>query len=463
MKTLLQRRVFGVVILLSLFAAACVPVPIGKSWAELSQIEVYGQPAIMVAFGDRLVLVNPFDGGEVNPLDEAGRPVVLKSPDGEARTNAEDNSPLFWQVIAGQANGPVSQGNPVEFYSAPVQFDEDTLIAVGFTSHIYMIDLPSARVEAPAAGIALAAGLANERNAGHIIIPPILAQDTLYIGFSEQNFLALDVTNDFTERWRFVTERGIWGKPLLVVESNTLYIPGMDHHLFALNAETGEERWRLDLGGAVAGTPVYHNGYLFIGSFDRKLFMIKTPDAVDGGEAGEIVAVFETKGWVWGSPTLDDSGMLYVADLEGQVYALRVNYPGSGFGGDDTANTEAGFEEVWSRQVAQRGIRPSPLVTRDYVVVGSRDQRVYWLNRETGETSFQQTLSAEVLSDLMLIPTEASTDAAREDAQTALDAAPINPNGAVVQGLVIVSSMNFQELLVAFNLETSARTWGYSR
>lgn len=456
MKTSLQRRVFGVVILLSLFAAACVPVPIGKSWAEFSQIKVYGQPALMVAFGDRLVLVNPLDGGEVNPLDEAGRPVVLKDSDGEARTNTEDNTPLFWQVIAGQTNGPVSQGNPVEFYSVPIALDEDTLLAVGYTAHVYTIDLPSARVEAPAAGVALAAGLSNERNAGHIIIPPILSDGILYVGFSEQNFLALDVNNDFAERWRFETERGIWGKPLLVADTNTLYIPGMDHHLFALNAQTGEERWRLDLGGAVAGTPVYHNGYLFIGSFDRKLFMIKTPEAVDGGDVGEIAAVYQTKGWVWGSPTLDDSGMLYVADLEGWVYALRVTYPGSGFGGDDSANAEAGFEEAWSRQAAQRGIRPSPLVTRDYVVVGARDQRVYWLNRETGETSFQQALSAEVLSDLMLIPTESS-------AESAPDAALINPNGTAVEGLVIVSSMNFQELLVAFNLETSARTWGYSR
>lgn len=454
-KTPLQRRVFGVVVLLCLFAAACVPVPIGKSWADISVVEVYGEPAIMLAFVDRLALINP----------QNGAPVELRDSEGNIRRDPNNNNVLVWQVVSGQPNGPVPEGLPVEFYTAPLPFEEDTLLAVGYSAHIYTINIPAARVEAPTAGIPVVAGLANEYNKGHTIIPPILTEDTLYLGFTEQNFIALDVTNNFTERWRFTTERGIWGKPLLVAESNTLYIPGMDHHLFAVDAETGVERWRLDLGGAVAGMPVYHNGYLFVGSFDRKLFMIRTPDAVDGGETGEIAAVYETQGWVWGSPTLDDSGILYAADLEGYVYALRVSYPGSNFGSDDAdaQDVETGFTEIWKTRAAERGIRPSPLVTKDFVIVGSRDHSVYWLSRETGEVSFRQQLTAEILSDILLIPAPAASTEDSTNETTAEPQTVINPYGDVTQGLVVVSSMNFQELLVGFNLETSARNWGYGR
>jgi hypothetical protein len=191
--------------------------------------------------------------------------------------------------------------------------------------------------------------------------------------------------------------------------------------LYALNPETGEEQWRLDLTGAVASTPVYSDGYLYVGSFARKLFKISTE--------GVIVAQFDTHDWVWGSPTVID-GVLYAADLGGYVYALQDN-------GDS-------FSPVWEpRKVANGAIRATPLVTGNTIIVGSRDHNTYWIDRETGQEIFHREMVGEVLADLLLL----------EPSET------LN----ISEPMVLVSTMSHDELLVAFTVTDGVRQWAYHR
>ncbi len=118
---------------------------------------------------------------------------------------------------------------------------------------------------------------------------------------------------------------------------------------------------------------------------------------------------------------------------------IRVRPCGQGLRAGDKQRPD----EKWQTAAATRAIPPSPLVAEDVVVVGSRDQKVYWLNRETGEVIDSKDVAGEVLANLLLIePGEDSN---------------------VSEPLVIVSTSAPQELLVAFTLERGQRVWAYGR
>jgi len=101
----------------------------------------------------------------------------------------------------------------------------------------------------------------------------------------------------------------------------------------------------------------------------------------------------------------------------------------------------ADLSEIWKVQATSRGIRPSPLVTGDYVIVAARDGLVKWLNRQDGATVYERNAEAEVLSELLLIePSDALN---------------------LPQPLVIVSTVAPNRLLIAYTLNEAGQQWVY--
>jgi outer membrane protein assembly factor BamB len=386
--SLRRLRRFGAALAVVVLAAGCANIPIDSSWGDISLIGDESAPNIMLAFTDRIIQVDPADGSLVE----------LRDSNGNVRVDDQGN-PRPWQV---QVSGGQS---PIHFYSRPVMTDDATLVAAAYETKLYEIDLAAARVENPD-GMALP---------GHVVGNPLLTENFLYLPISNGGLVAYD-PETLTEIWRFTGDdgKGIWAQPLLI--ESILYVPAMDHYLYALDAETGAEIWSIDLHGAVASTPVYANDALYVGSFDRKLYKINLD--------GSIAAEFTTNDWVWGAPAVIDN-TVYAADLGGYLYALN--------------DLGTSFEEVWNRKVAGRGIRMTPLVTDETIIVGSRDHFVYWINRDTNEEIFKREMRGEVLSDILLI----------------------EPNETVREPMIIVSTIAHQELLVAFTLEQGERRWAY--
>src|SRR5690606_25576291 len=116
-------------------------------------------------------------------------------------------------------------------------------------------------------------------------------------------------------------------------------------HLYAVDAETGAQIWTADLDGAIASTPLLVDNRLFVGTFGRQIMEVSLD--------GTIVNEYDTDNWVWGTPVYDN-GIIYAADLSGSVYALSI---------------EDGLTEVWKTRVSENGIRPSPLLVGDYLIV----------------------------------------------------------------------------------------------
>ncbi len=380
-----RRRLLFVALIFGLLAAACSR-RVGTSWPGVGVVG--DQQQIAVAFQNRVALVDPATGQAVQLVDS----------DGDVRLDAEGN-PRIWQI-----NG--SENNGAQFFTPPIVADDETLYLASFNAGMFEVDLPTGRINNPS-GVEL----------GQQVVANLLTtSDLIYVGYVDKNFAALN-REDFSVRWTFETEHGVWSAPLLV--DGVLYIPSLDHNLYAADAATGEELWRVDLGGAVTSAPVYADGHLYIGSFARKIFDISA-------QSGEILSEYATEDWVWASPTLVDD-VLYVPDLAGYVYALEI---------------ADGLSQRWKALIATDAIRPSAVVFDDTIVVASRDHNIYWISRETGEPLFNRVLSDEALSDLHVI-------AADEDA-------------GIDEDLLIVGTMSGDERLVAFTLDNGERVWTYS-
>lgn len=330
-------------------AAACAPVRQGVSWADLTTVDSGQQQNILVSYNDYMVMVDPANG----------RPIPLRNPEGEIRTDDQGN-PRRWEVAGKDTSS--------QFFTTPIWLDDETLLVADYNSKLVKVNTSRADVQP---------GSQFEVD-GRAIVDPILFEDLVLLAFAEGDVAAYSIET-FAQIWRFDTTRGIWGDPVLVDE--TLYVATMDHHFYALSANTGEKIWELDLNGAMASGPLYADGHFYIGTFGHRIFDISA--------AGEILAEYQTSDWVWSTPVLVDH-TLYATDLGGYVYALDASQ---------------GLTEIWKTRASSKGIRPRPLITEQYVIVADREGTVYWLNRADGVVieDYTQEVGGEILSDIILV------------------------------------------------------------
>lgn len=392
-KSLSRHRLIGAAILSILLLAACGPAPLGTSWAGLTTVD--HQQYIVLAFNDRLTMVDLADG----------KTAALRNAEGEIRLD-DNGNPRLWDIRQGQNH----------FFAAPVVEDDNSLLVAGYNQVLYNVDVPTARIEN-------GTGTPIPSNTGNLVADPVVSEDLIYVGLSTRNLVALN-RDDFSLAWTVQTQHGVWSKPVLV--EDTLYFTSLDHNLYAVNARNGDVRCTFNLEGAAPASPAYADGKLYVGSFARKIFEVST--------GCELLNTHDTVDWVWNTPVVKD-GILYAADLVGNVYAL------------DTAND---LKEVWKVRPSNMAIRPSPLVTDDYVLVASRDQKLYWLSRADGSLvsdtegrPLVREMQSPIFSDILLIE-------------------PNEENG-ISEPMVVVSTLSPGQMLVAYSLEEGRFLWTHSQ
>jgi outer membrane protein assembly factor BamB len=372
-------------LLAGVLLTGCIPSRVGVRWAS---VRLLGDAQnILLTYADYIVVVNPANGSEITLLNE----------EGTARIDPETNQPRQWEISL--------QG--AQFFSAPLQVDEDTLLAADYNKRLFYVDVQNARLE----------NTAGQAISGQVVAEIVQDDNNVYLPYYNHDLVALN-RETFDQAWAVDTDNGIWSEPLLT-EEGILYFGSLDHKLYAVDTADGSVLWTRELGGAITGTPTLHNDKLYIGSFDRKVYEVSLE--------GEILNEYLADNWIWSAPIIVDD-ILYTADMGGTVYALNI------------AN---GFEQVWKTKATGRGIRPSPLVTDQFVIVAGRDGHIEWLNRETGAIEITNEVQAEVLSDILLIePTE---------------------DNELSQPLVVVSTIDHSKLLVSYYLNDGAPGWVYSR
>jgi outer membrane protein assembly factor BamB len=191
------------------------------------------------------------------------------------------------------------------------------------------------------------------------------------------------------------------------VIDNTVFVGSGDGFLYALEADSGQLKWKYETDGEILGAANWTRSadgqkiWILVGSYDNRVH------GVDA-ETGQAVWIYETDNYVNGSPAVADGMCVFggcaalihaisVADgtpvaeidsgsyiaasaafLEGQVYV----------GNYDNVFLRADIESgkiLWQYTESEAPIFSSPAVTEDLVVFGSRDNLVRALRRDDGK------------------------------------------------------------------------------
>jgi outer membrane protein assembly factor BamB len=242
------------------------------------------------------------------------------------------------------------------------------------------------------------------RTGGPVPATPAVAGGTVYVGSYDGKFYAIDARSG-TTRWKFTTEgerrfeaKGLHGlqpksqtiaDPYDVflssptVAGGVVYFGSGDGHLYALDAATGELRWKFKTGDVVHASPAYADGVVYVGSWDSYFYAL---DARTGAEkwrfrGGEDPMIHNQVGFQSSAAVVD--GVVYTGCRDSNLYAIDA----------------ATGREKWRFNNAGSWVISSPAVSNGKVIFGTSDTSLYLVvDAGTGKPLVEQKGKAFVFS-----------------------------------------------------------------
>ena len=239
---------------------------------------------------------------------------------------------------------------------------------------------------------------------GPVPSTPAVAGEIAYVGSYDGKLYALDKRTG-APRWKFATQgerrfeaRGLHGlQPRTqtiadpfdvflsspVVVGGSVYFGSGDGNLYAVDAASGELKWKFHTGDVVHASPAYADGTLFFGSWDSYFYAV---DADTGAEkwrfhGGEDPVIHNQVGFQ-SSPAVVN-GVVYTGCRDSNLYAIDA----------------ATGKEKWHFYNDGSWVNSSPAVTQGKVIFGTSDSNLYFvLDAETGKTIVRQQDKAYIFS-----------------------------------------------------------------
>jgi eukaryotic-like serine/threonine-protein kinase len=185
---------------------------------------------------------------------------------------------------------------------------------------------------------------------------PHVRDGLLYIGSYDTNLYALDAgSGEF--RWKRATLGGISSSP--TTWGDLVVVGSEDGQVYALDARKGMPKWTFRTQRAVRSSPRIEDRIIYVGSDDQHLY------AIDGQNGRQL---WKYRAWM---PVRSScgigQGMVAVGSSDGHVYGIDA------FNG--------GLR--WKHRT-QQGVISSPVIGDGIVFVGSMDGNVYALDGEGG-------------------------------------------------------------------------------
>ena len=222
-----------------------------------------------------------------------------------------------------------------------------------------------------------------------IVSSPVWSEGTLYFGSDDGNLYAVDAAAG-TQKWKFTTAGPVPSTP--AVAGGMVYFGSYDGRFYAVDAQTGKLKWKFVTGGerrfeakglhgllpkaqtiadpfdVFLSSPVVALGAVYFGSGDGNLY------ALDAA-SGELRWKFATGDVVHASPAFD-SGTLYFGSWDSYFYAVDAA------SGKEKWRFHGGEDPVMHNQI---GFQSSPAVAEGVVYTGCRDSNVYAIDSATGK------------------------------------------------------------------------------
>jgi len=224
---------------------------------------------------------------------------------------------------------------------------------------------------------------------GQVLSSPAVADNTIYIGSSDHNLYALDADSG-TLKWRFATKGRVTSSP--AIASGLVYFGSFDGTFYAVDATDGKLKWKFQTAGErrftakhlhgsqpaaesmpdpfdfFLSSPVVSNGIVYFGSGDGNIY------ALDAA-SGELKWKFQTDDVVHASPAIS-GGVLFVGSWDSYFYTLDAAT------GKEKWRFKTGEDPETHNQV---GIQSSAAVSNGTVYFGCRDSKFYALDAATGK------------------------------------------------------------------------------
>ena len=196
-------------------------------------------------------------------------------------------------------------------------------------------------------------------------------------------FFAVDA-EDGLEVWTFEAGGRILGSANTYIDPATgqrrILFGCYDSFLYCLNAADGELVWKVEAQSYINGTPAIAGHTAVFGSCDGQLYVVDLNDP-------ETMKTIDIEAYMAASPAIAD-GIVYAGNYEGLFMAAAL---------------ETG-EAIWHFRQDNVPFVASPAVTDDRVLIGSRDNTLYCLDRADGSEvwTFLATSSIDIIRFLAL-------------------------------------------------------------
>jgi outer membrane protein assembly factor BamB len=156
-----------------------------------------------------------------------------------------------------------------------------------------------------------------------------------------------------------------------LVHNGSVYFGACDHNIYAVDAKTGKNLWKLKTGGIIfeAGVIVYNN-VLYIGNYEGYLYAISLE--------GEIKWKFKTGGEIVCAACADE-GVIYFGSRDGYAYAL------------DAKNGSL----IWRFRTGEE-VNSVPAISGNRLFIGSFDENLYCLDKKTGRELWRFKTGEEI-------------------------------------------------------------------
>lgn len=222
-----------------------------------------------------------------------------------------------------------------------------------------------------------------------VVSSPVWNDGVLFFGSDDGNVYAVDAATGL-QRWKYTTGGPVPSTP--AVAGGLVYVGSYDGKLHALNARTGRAVWKFSTGGerrfeakglhgiqprsqtiadpydVFLSSPLVVNGTVCFGSGDGNVY------ALDAA-SGEVRWKFQTGDVVHASPAFADRAF-YFGSWDSFLYAVDAAT------GQERWRFKGGEDPVMHNQV---GFQSSPAVVDGVVYTGCRDSNVYAIDARTGK------------------------------------------------------------------------------
>ncbi len=210
---------------------------------------------------------------------------------------------------------------------------------------------------------------------GPVVGGLVVSRGRVYFGAADGKVYALDAA-DGHKLAEFQTGDKIWSTP--VIDGDTLYIGSFDRKLYVLDAESLEPKgWKeFETESAIVAAPLIYNDTVYLASFDRHLYAINATD-------GSLRWKFQAGNWFWASPVVYNN-TIYAPCLDHKLYVL---------------NADTGAERVPAFDLGSP-ISSSPVVVEGKIIIAAEGGAVYSLDAANNQIGKLDDLTEKIQAPL---------------------------------------------------------------